>query len=215
MANWISFQLSVWHEIATWFGWSWSKTFPETASAFSPEDLYSNILGIRIAEALAHRRSGRTEDVYNRSVDGWLELLLEHLGPVPKSVGVETMRSVDGHWWDSSRRLPDKELTLRRHMDIDDSIAPWLVPAARAPDSLREICGDNPKLVAIANPDGVLSLKFSDWVSLQIEVDDNLAAQAPFTEIGRSVTQADFPRIIEAIREQNREEFGPGADQSD
>jgi hypothetical protein len=27
------------------------------------------------------------------------------------------------------------------------------------------------------------------------------------------VTQADFPRIIEAIREQNREEFGPEADQ--
>ena len=44
---------------------------------------------------------------------------------------------------------------------------------------------------------------------------DNLAAQAPFTEIGRSVTQADFPRIIEAIREQNREEFGPDADRPD
>jgi hypothetical protein len=26
------------------------------------------------------------------------------------------------------------------------------------------------------------------------------------------VTQADFPRIIEAIRGQNREEFGPDAD---
>ena len=213
LAEWISFQLSVWHEIATWFGWSWVKTFPETASAFSPEDLYSNILGVKIAEAIVHRRSGRTEDIYNRSVDTWLELILEHLEPVPKLVGVEAMRSVDKYWWDSSRRLPDKELTLRRHMDIDDSIAPWLVPTARAPESLREICGDDPEPVAVANPDGILRIQFSDWVSLQIEVDDNLAAQAPFTEIGRSVTQADFPRIIEAIREQNREEFGPGADQ--
>jgi hypothetical protein len=215
LAEWISFQLSVWHEIATWFGWSWVKTFPETASAFSPEDLYSNILGVKIAEAIVHRRSGRTEDVYNRSVDTWLALVLEHLGPVPKSVGVEAMRSVDKHWWDSSRRLPDKELTLRRHMDIDDSIAPWLVPSAWAPESLREICGDDPDPVAIANTDGVLRIQFSDWVSLQIEVDDNLAAQVPFTEIGRTVTQADFPRIIEAIREQNREEFGPDADQPD
>jgi hypothetical protein len=146
-------------------------------------------------------------------VDTWLELLLEHLGPVPKSVGVEAMRSVDGHWWDSSRRLPDKELTLRRHMDIDDSIAPWLVPAALAPASLLEVCGDDPKPLAIANRHSVLGVEFPDWVSLQIEVDDNLAAQAPFTEIGRSVSQADFPRIIEAIREQNRKEFGPGADQ--
>jgi hypothetical protein len=213
LAEWIGFQLSVWHEIATWFGWSWVKTFPETASSFSPEDLYSNVLGVKIAEAIAHRRSGRTESVYNRSVDTWLELVLEYLDPVPKSVGVEAMRSVDKHWWDSSRRLPDKELTLRRHMDIDDSIAPWLVPTARAPESLREICGDDPDPVAIENPDGILRIQFSDWLSLEVEVDDNLAAQVPFTEIGRSVSQADFPKIIEAIREQNREEFGPDADQ--
>jgi hypothetical protein len=128
-------------------------------------------------------------------------------------VGVEAMGSVDTHWWDSSRRLPDKELTLRRHLDIDDRLAPWLVPPALAPESLRKICGDDPDPVTISVPDGMMGLKFSDWVSLQIEVDDNLAAQAPFTEIGRSVSQADFPRIIEAIREQNREEFGPGADQ--
>ena len=213
LAQWIGFQLSVWHEIATWFGWSWSKTFPETASAFSPEDLYSNILGVKILGALAHRRSSRTEHLYNSSVDTWLELVLEYLGPVPKSVGVEAMRSVDEHWWDSSRRLPDKELTLRRHLDIDDKIAPWLVPAALAPESLREICGDDPKPVAIASPDSVLGVKLSNWVNLWIDVDDNLAAQVPFSEIGRRVSQADFPRIIEAIREQNREEFGSAADQ--
>jgi hypothetical protein len=123
------------------------------------------------------------------------------------------MRSVDQHWWDSSRRLPDKELTLRRNFDTDDQITPWLVNGGLAPDSLREICGDDPHPVTISIPSGMMGLKFADWVSVQIEVDDKLAAQAPFTEIGRSVTQADFPRIIEAIRAQNREEFGPDADQ--
>jgi hypothetical protein len=148
-------------------------------------------------------------------VDSWLEAVLEHLDPVPKSIGVEAMRSVDQHWWDSSRRLPDKELTLRRHFDADDQVTPWLVPMERAPEALRKICGDDPKPIAVSIPDGIMGQKFSDWVTLHIEVDDNLAAQAPFTEIGRSVTQADFPRIIEAIREQNREEFGPNADQPD
>jgi hypothetical protein len=213
MAQWIGFQLSIWHEIATWFGWSWTKTFPETASAFSPEDLYSNGLGVKLFGALVPRSSARTEYLYSSTVNSWLKVTLEHLGPVPKSVGVEAMRSVDQHWWDSSRRLPDKELTLRRHLDIDEQVTPWLVSAELAPESLREICGDAPRPVTVSIPDGIMGLKFSDWVSLQIEVDDNLAAQAPFTEIGRSVTQADFPRIIEAIREQNREEFGPGADQ--
>ena len=55
------------------------------------------------------------------------------------------MRSVDKHWWDSSRRLPDKELTLRRHFDIDEQVTPWLVSVGLAPESLREICGDNPR----------------------------------------------------------------------
>lgn len=215
VAQWIGFQLSIWHEIATWFGWSWTETFPETASAFSPEDVYSNALGVKLFGALVTRSSTRTEHLYNSTVDSWFEAVIEHLGPVPRSVGVETMRSVDGHWWDSSRRLPDKELTLRRHFDIDDSVAPWLVPAAWAPKSLLAICGDAANPIAISIPDGMMGEKFADWVSLQIEVDDNLAAQAPFNEIGRSVSQADFPRIIEAIRVQNREAFGPGADQPD
>ncbi|MBW2495018.1 MAG: DUF4056 domain-containing protein, partial [Deltaproteobacteria bacterium] len=89
LAQWIGFQLSVWHEIATWFGWSWVKTFPETASAFSPEDLYSNILGVKIIGGLAERRSARTEHLYNKAVDIWLALVLRHLEPVPKSVAVE------------------------------------------------------------------------------------------------------------------------------
>jgi len=215
LAQWIGFQLSVWHEIATWFGWSWVKTFPETASAFSPEDLYSNMLGVKIIGALAERRSARTEHLYNKAVDIWLALVLEHLEPVPQSVGIEAMRSIDGYWWDSSRRLPDKELTLRRNLDIDEMITPWLIPSERAPESLLEICGENPKPVAIANPDSALDIPLSNWVNLWIDVDDGLAAQSPFSEIGRTLSQADFPRIIEAIRAQNREEFGPDADRPD
>ena len=64
----ITFQLSIWHEIATWFGFASVPGFSEKASAFSPEDLYSNLLGIKLARALARRRSGREENIYNSSV---------------------------------------------------------------------------------------------------------------------------------------------------
>jgi hypothetical protein len=215
LAHWIGFQLSIWHEIATWYGWSWVRTFPETASAFSPEDLYSNALGSSIVTAIALRRFTRTEHLFNRSVDDWNARVLEVLGAVPKSVGEDAMRAVDQLWWDSSRRLPDKELTLRRNLDISDPITPWLVPEDRAPDSLREACGDAPQPLSISTRDSVLKVRFADWVTLEIDVDDNLAAQEPFTEIGRKITQNDYPRIIEAIREQNRGEFGPDADQPD
>jgi len=49
LAQWAAYQLSIWHEIITWYGWSSLRGGSEEASAFSPEDLYSNLVGIRIA----------------------------------------------------------------------------------------------------------------------------------------------------------------------
>ena len=57
--------------------------------------------------------------------------------------------------------------------------------------------------------------RFGDLLTYQVEVDDRLAAQEPFTTLGRTITQADFPAIMAAMREQNREEFGPKADRPD
>ena len=96
LAQWSAFQLSIWHELATWAGWSWSAAFPELASAFSPEDLYSNMIGIRLAGAVALERSARTDDLFNRSLDAWLADVLVELGATSKEVGREAMYAVDG-----------------------------------------------------------------------------------------------------------------------
>ncbi len=215
LAHWLGFQLSIWHEIATWYGWSWVKTFPETASAFSPEDLYSNILGVRIGYALIRRSVADTEHVYNESFNAWFEMAMRHLVPVPRDVGVDAMKAVDQHWWDSSRRLPEKELTLRRHLGIGSKVEPWLVPASKAPDSLRALCGDDPQPVAIRNPASVGGFQFRNWGTLLVDVDDGLAVQFPFSQLGRRISQEDFPAIVKAIRKQNREAAGEHADQPD
>ena len=65
LRQWLAWQLSVWHEIATWYGWSHVSAFPEIASAFSPEDFYSNLLGIWLMGALVHERAAISEDSYN------------------------------------------------------------------------------------------------------------------------------------------------------
>ena len=52
-------------------------------------------------------------------------------------------------------------------------------------------------------------------IDFEIRVDDDLAEQSPFTEMGRTVTQKDFPAIVKVIRKQNRAEFGEGADRPD
>ena len=89
---------------------------------------------------------------------------------------------------------------------------PWLVPASRMPASLGEACGDAPEPQVISARDAYGDVSFGDWITLVIEVDDDLAKQSPFTELGRTVTQKDFPAIVAAIREQNRAEFGEGSD---
>jgi len=48
LAGKITYDLSLWHEIATWFGVSYVPFVPERYSSFSPEDLYSNLLGIQL-----------------------------------------------------------------------------------------------------------------------------------------------------------------------
>ncbi len=44
---------------------------------------------------------------------------------------------------------------------------------------------------------------------------EELASQEPFASVGRRITQADFPAIIEFIRAQVRSRFGPEADRPD
>jgi hypothetical protein len=64
LAEWTAWQMSIWHETVTWFGWDAVPGFSEEASAFSPEDLYSNPLAARarlsarraVGDALQHQR---------------------------------------------------------------------------------------------------------------------------------------------------------------
>ena len=112
VGQWLAFKLSNWHEIATWYGWSSFRAFPETASAFSPEDLYSDMVGARIASGIIQANSAETDTLYEATMNVWLRRTLQRLGAQPTDVGRQAMFAVDGVWWDSRRRLPDKRLTL-------------------------------------------------------------------------------------------------------
>ena len=212
LGQWLAFQLSVWHEIATWFGWSSMSAFPEKVSAFSPEDLYSNLIGARIAAAIASQRTARDESLYNRSVDEWLDRVLSYLGAVPADVGKEAMLSVDGLWWNSAARLPNPALVLHRNISVGAVVTPWLVPPGRMGPELIARCGSPPEALPIANPERMEGPPFSHRASLVIEVSEELAGQEPFRGLGGRVTDRDFAAILEAIRAQNRAEFGDGAD---
>jgi len=215
LGQWLAFESSVWHEIATWFGWSTFRLFPEKVSSFSPDDLYSNLLGARVAAAVLSQHGARDEFAYNRNVNKWLDRTLAYVATVPAAAAVEAMLAMDGIWWDSSKRIPDVSLVLRRSFEIGEIVNPWLVPPSRFGPLLRAACGTDPKPLPIANPSSMSGIDFADQASLVIELPDELAVQEPFTQFGRFITQKDFPVIVEFIRRQNREMFGPLADRPD
>jgi len=213
LGQWAAFQISIWHEIATWYGWSTLPAFPETASAFSPEDLYSNILGAKIYAALASQRSARSEFTYNRSFDEWLHSALLYLGAVPPDVASAAMQSVDQRWWDSRQLLPQRELVIRRNFEIGARIEPWLVPPEIAPASLVAACGrPDPEPVTIENPPRVGHLACGDLVRLEITPETDLAAALPAEFRGAVLSSQDFPQIVAATRELSLRDFGPGSD---
>jgi hypothetical protein len=169
--------------------------------------------------AIVFKRSGRTEFVFNRAVDTWLQEMLRFLGAVPRDVGLAAARSVDGLWWDSSRRLPDDALVLRRNLEDQPGVVPWLVPGSHASPELREglatHCPGEQEAMVLENGSTEHGLVLKDWVTLQITVEPSLARQEPFASIGATVTQSDFPEILEAIRAQIRSEFGERGDLPD
>ncbi len=219
IASWLSFRLSVWHEIATWYGWSWSPSFPEVDSAFSPEDLYSNLLGIRIAAAIALEHSARSSAIYDRSVDAWLRETIRFLGPTSKRTAQEAMAALDGVWWNSRALLPGPGVLLRRNFSFDSRIEPWLVPPSLMTDSLKTRliaeCGGLPSPLVLANPAGFHGIPLGDLARLEIELAPELAGNPDLEKFGRVLTDADFPRIIREIRRESHERFGPRADRPD
>lgn len=219
IASWLAFRLSVWHEIATWVGWSWSPSFPEKDSAFSPEDLYSNLVGIRIATAIALERSARSAPLYDRSMDAWLQQVVEFLRPTSKSTAIAAMDALDGVWWDSTVRRPDASAVRRRNFSTGSEVEPWLVPAGleteALDDALREECGGRPVPLALPNVEEVGDSRIEELATLEIVLDETLAQEAVLSEFHGTLTQADFTRVIVGIERENRELFGPRANRPD
>ncbi|GIU20041.1 MULTISPECIES: DUF4056 domain-containing protein [unclassified Shewanella] len=120
------------HEIAQWHGYrSWAP-WSETVSAYSPEDLYSNMLGAKIALALINNNLAMNKELYNQHMSQWLTATLNWLEPVSIEHTNALFDVIDGDWWDSNQALPSKFMLLKRHYQLGDKQSPYLVPKATA-----------------------------------------------------------------------------------
>ena len=124
LAGKIAYDLSVWHEIATWFGASSIPFVPERYSSFSIEDPYSNLLGVTIGiQAL------QSELPYERAVTAIIEETLKNLDAVQNEaetfLAMEAVRDI---WWTRDKKLPSSKVLMQRQLQVYSCLQPWLVP---------------------------------------------------------------------------------------
>ena len=222
LAQWLAYQLSLWHETVTWYGWSAIELFPERASAFSPEDLYSNLLGTMLASYLVQAEIASDEKSYGRAMDAAIADILTRLGAVPASTTRRALDAVDGLWWDSTARLPSERVVLRRSLSLGPEVSPWLIPEERVTRGLaRDLqlyCGQaTPEPVVLQVPEAIGELRFEDVARIDLLVGKKLRGKIPRpVDASDWLSQSDFDFVSEDIAEQCRIEFGvdhdrPGA----
>ncbi|MEY5215412.1 DUF4056 domain-containing protein [Salmonella enterica subsp. enterica serovar Corvallis] len=70
--------------------------------------------------------------MYNAAMQTALNQALNQLGARPENITRFHFDMLDGRWWDSHRRIPEKFLVLRRNYDVSDSRTPTKVPGEQA-----------------------------------------------------------------------------------
>jgi Protein of unknown function (DUF4056) len=215
LAQWTAIHLAIWHETATWYGWSSWGAFPETASAFSPEDLYSNLVGILLASELIRAGLASYEAQYDAAMDVAMPEVLRRLGAAPAAVTHAAIHAVDGRWWDSHRPLPDKEVLLRRNFDIGPHIRPWQPPLPPGEDEriVRDFCDGDRGLLSLRYPTTIRGEPLHYMVRLEVYPDAKLYPHLGiYKPDGIWVSQEEFPAIVRRAQLENRNEFGDDGD---
>jgi hypothetical protein len=134
MGSYLTYVMTTWHEVLTWFGFKCMAFVPEQPSAFSWEDVYSNVFGIRIgALALQDKEHG-----YNDAVTIAFEKELHNLGIQSKETARKASEKMRGIWYEGVLIAEMKVRNL--DIGIDDGfVTPMLVPGVcrdASPESL-------------------------------------------------------------------------------
>ena len=192
----VAFNGTVWHEILTWFGTHFAGFEPEFNSAFTWEDVYSNLIGSRLAvEALKDPNHS-----YNEAMTAAISRELIELGVQPAKKAKEASEKMRGKWFTGNLVID----TLKKNTDIglDGFVTPVIVPG---------ICEDEPLSLAVPDLDILsnygLSIKYT-ILPKEFEKGKILRIIYPDGN-GKTIEPAkDFPKIMEFIEKEATEKYG-------
>ncbi|CAH0533658.1 hypothetical protein VST7929_01529 [Vibrio stylophorae] len=194
IAGVMAFRLAQWHEIAQWFGMISVSGFQEYASAFSPEDLYSNMLGANLAMAILKADPHLTVQGFEQAMDAAFAKKLRQYRAAPIAETERQIEALDGTWWDSDKRLPNKWVVIHRDYHLALKLSPNGVS-----DGLIESL---PTALRSGDP-------ISDWAELALHAEDN---EAHFSALPSALRQravwhaSDFQTLADFAKAQDQKE---------
>jgi hypothetical protein len=183
LAGKISYDMSLWHEISTWFGASYVPLVPEKFSSFSPEDMYSNLMGVHMG-----MRAIKSNLAYNEAMTFELNKMLDSLESVnTEAETFDAMLKVNQVWYTNEKRYPQKDVVLKRYIELDADLIPWLVPGYESqmpPFALRK-------------PDN----SFTRYFELVLKLNFRFPVDTIFAKrTNRIITQNDFEAFVRYIQ---------------
>jgi len=188
LAGRIAFELSHWHEIATGYGVSAAPFISEKFSSFSPEDMYSNMLGINLAI-----KAIESDLPYDEAITILLNESLIELNVVDSiEATYEALDQVENIWWSKEYSVPNKKIMLKRSYLESACIKPWLVPNTSDSSSYVELD------VPVCSIDGT---EFCQYFTLNIKVNHKIPIKKALpNHHGKTISQSDFNLLIEYVR---------------
>lgn len=184
----IAYDLSVWHEIATWFGASTIPFIPERYSSFSIEDAYSNLLGVTIGI-----KAIESDLPYEEAVTKLIAQTLGDLSAVTdESETFMAMDAVRNIWWTREKRLPSGKILLQRQLNVYPCLRPWLVPGWAMP-SQSPVELNVPQFTENGN-------LLTNYYTLEFKLNHKFPFRKMFPERKeRLITQNDFDSLLVQI----------------
>jgi hypothetical protein len=167
LGPYLTYTMTSWHEILTWFGYKCIGLPTEFPSAFSWEDSYSNLLGTVVAvNALQD-----TQHPYNEAMTIALDQEMARLGVQPVEVVKKASESVKGQWYTGAVSM---FVTMRkRNFDIglgDGLVTPTLIPNVTPCPDAEPLSYPAPTVDVLAQHGFALTLEIEprEWESGKI-----------------------------------------------
>ncbi len=184
----ITFDLSVWTELVQYYGLTKFRGAQEIYSAFTVDDLYSNLLGAQLGVAALESRVP-----YDRAMDIALATAFQNLGAVSQAETRRVLARLAGTWWRPDYAWPASEIAIVRQYQTGPTVSPKLASS--------DIIGTNGQPVVLDVPQTDDSgARLSEFFELELKPKAKDLVRFPKEEQQEpTLTEQDIPRLVDEV----------------